>query len=307
MSKNPPDSDQLNSPVGGSVPAIIPSSTPNKIFKPDGSVDEQRFFDIIGNDIRRKILSKLSKFPRFASDLAIDLGVSKQAVKKHLDKLVGYGIVKIAQSSQTDKKKQFYEICPDVALFSQIDLTPNYFSLSVSNHPEKMTEIFEDEMHHNPQTAVTSSSKVRIDYQQLNFALNSLGSQLHAVEKKIDAIEANRKDILIKKTVLINRIQLIINSLVESDLEKDVIFSLFFDTKSTVEGLTLNEILSQLFLRKRKRAGVSKYKYVKTDQKTLDRGKELLDLIQMMIKNFGFIREEDMKLYFDFNNGHSEL
>ena len=132
-----------------------------------------------------------------------------------------------------------------------------------------------------------------------------MGSQLHAVEKKIDAIEANRKDILLKKTVLLNRVQLIINSLVDSDLEKDVIFSLFFDTKSTVEGLTLNEILSQLFLRKRKRAGVSKYKYVKTDQKTLDRGKELLDLIQMLIKNFGFIRSEDMKLYFDFDTGSS--
>ena len=305
MSENlpDPDLDEPTSPVVGNVPAIIPSSTPNRIFKPDGSVDEQKFFDIIGNDIRRKILSKLSKFPRFASDLAIDLGVSKQAVKKHLDKLVENGIVKMAQSSQTDKKKQFYEICPDVALFSQVDLTPNYFSLSVSNHPEQMDEIFEDLMHHNPQTAMTSSSKARIDYKQLNFALNSLGSQLHTVEKKIDTIEANRKDLLLKKTVLLNRVQLIINSLVDSDLEKDVIFSLFFDTKSTVEGLTLNEILSQLFLRKRKRAGVSKYKYVKTDQKTLDRGKELLDLIQMLIKNFGFIRSEDMKLYFDFDDG----
>ena len=303
MSENLPDPDQPVSPIAGKVPAIIPSSAPNKIFKPDGSVDEQRFFDIIGNDIRRKILSKLSKFPRFASDLAIDLGVSKQAVKKHLDKLVENGIVKMAQSSQTDKKKQFYEICPDVALFSQVDLTPNYFSLSVSNHPEQMAEIFEDLMHHNPQTAMTSSSKARIDYKQLNFALNSLGSQLHTVEKKIDTIEADRKDLLLKKTVLLNRVQLIINSLVDSDLEKDVIFSLFFDTKSTVEGLTLNEILSQLFLRKRKRAGVSKYKYVKTDQKTLDRGKELLDLIQMLIKNFGFIRSEDMKLYFDFDDG----
>jgi hypothetical protein len=132
-----------------------------------------------------------------------------------------------------------------------------------------------------------------------------LGSQLHAVEKKIGTIEANRKDLLLKKTVLLNRVQLIINSLVDSDLEKDVIFSLFFDTKSTVEGLTLNDILNQLFLRKRKRAGVSKYKYVKTDQKTLDRGKELLDLIQMLIKNFGFIRSEDMKLYFDFDTGSS--
>ena len=140
-----------------------------------------------------------------------------------------------------------------------------------------------------------------MDYTQLNFSLKALGQQLHTVEKEITVIEKQRKEALLQKTVLLNRIQMIINALVENDLEKEVIFSLFFDTKSTVKGITLEEIINQLFLRKKARAGTPKYKYIKTDEKTLQRGQELLELLNLLIKNFGFIQSEGLKLFFDFN------
>jgi len=90
------------------VPMVIHTKK-EKMFRNDGSFNGELFFELIGNDIRRKILSKLSKFPRYASDLAIDLGVSKQAIKKHLDKLIEFGIIEISLS-QTDHKKQYYQI-----------------------------------------------------------------------------------------------------------------------------------------------------------------------------------------------------
>ncbi len=279
------------------VPMIIPK-THQKMFKSDGSFNQEAFFELIGNDVRRRILSKIAKFPRYASDLAIDLGVSKQAIKKQLDKLVEFGVVEMVFSGE-DKKKQFYQISDKIAMFAQIDLTPNYFSLNVENSPEDLAEGIK-KMQYNPKTAMTSSTSSKIDYNHLNYALKVLGQQLNQAEEQIIKIEQKRKTIILEKTVLLNRIQMIINSLVQNDLEKDVIFSLFFDTKSTVEGLTLEEILNQLFLQKRNRAGISKYKYVKTDPKTLERGQELLELIQMLIKNFGFIRTENMKLFFDF-------
>ncbi len=290
---NPDSESQTESSV-----SVIITKPQSMMLRPDGTFNEETFFELMGNDIRRKILSKISKFPRYASDLAIDLGVSKQAIKKHLDKLAGFGVVEMA-FSQGDQKKQFYQISTKVALFAQIDLTPNYFSLNVENTPEAFKKGM-DQLQHNPKTTLTSSTNARIDYDQLNYALKVLGQQLANTEEQINKVEHQRKQILMEKTILLNRIQMIINSLVRNDLEKEVIFSLFFDTKSTVEGLTLEEILDQLFLRKRKRAGVSKYKYIKTDPKTRERGQELLDLIQLLIDNFGFIRTENMKLFFDF-------
>lgn len=281
-----------------SIPMVIPTRR-EKMFRNDGSFNDELFFELIGNDIRRKILSKLAKFPRYASDLAIDLGVSKQAIKKHLDKLIDFGIVEISLS-QIDLKKNYYQISNNIAIFSKIDLTPNYFSLQCENSPSDLAIAMEI-LQHDPKTAITSSSKSRIDYHQLNFALKALGQQLHKVEKKITAIEKERKDALLEKTVLLNRIQMIINALVESDLEKEVIFSLFFDTNSTVKGITLEDILNQLFLRKKARAGTPKYKYIKTDEKTLQRGQELLELLNLLIENFGFIQSEGLRLFFDFD------
>jgi ArsR family transcriptional regulator len=281
------------------LPTVV-KSTPHTFFHPDGTFNGDEFYSLLGNDIRRKILTKLSKFPRYTSDLAIDLGVSKQAVKKHLDRLEKFGIVEKSASTE-NQKKQFYQINSNIALFCQVDITPNYFALNVQNTPEEMVEHFKAQMHHNPETSLTSSRRERKDYHQLNFALKALGQQLHEVEQNMEEIEKKRRDALLVKTVLLNRIQIIINSLVENDLEKEVIFSLFFDTQSTIEGLTLEEILNQLFLRKKQRAGVSKYKYQKTDPKTIERGQEMLELLQMLIKNFGFIRTDESRLYFDFS------
>ncbi|MHA1521307.1 MAG: ArsR/SmtB family transcription factor [Promethearchaeota archaeon] len=284
-------------PVKKNVPVLVRKDR-SKMYKDDGSFNENEFYSLLGNDIRRKILSKLAKFQRYASDLAIDLGVSKQAIKKHLDKLVEFGLVKQIES-QDDQKKQYYQINPNIVLSARIDLTPNFYHVSVQNTPEDLAEEI-SKLDHDPRTAMISSTKARIDYGSLNHSLKYLGGELHKLEAQIAEVETKRKEILIQKTVMLNRIQMIINAIVEDDLEKDVIFSLFFDTHSTVEGLTLNDIINELFLRKRKRAGIPSDKYQKTDPKTIERGQKLLELLEMLIKNFGFIRSEDMRLYFDF-------
>ena len=307
MNKNPTENN-LSSKEEPENPQNLPKvikQNKNTFFKQDGSFNDDEFYTLIGNDIRRKILLKLSKFPRYASDLAIDVGVSKQAVKKHLDRLEEFGLVE-KSDTMDNQKKQYYQINSNIALFCKIDITPNYFGLSILNDPEKMSERFKIHMHHNPETSLILSKGRKQEFNQLSHSLKTLGSQLHTIEKTISEIEEQRRISLLDKTVILNRIQMIINSLVENDLEKEVIFSLFFDTQSTVDGLTLEEILNQLFIRKKQRAGVSKYKYQKTDPKTIERGQELLKLLQMFIQNFGFIRSDESRLFFDFESNRNQ-
>lgn len=299
-SANPPENERSIAITSVESKPVLISKRKNKMYKEDGTVNENQLYTLLGNDIRRKILSKLAKFQRYASDLAIDLGVSKQAIKKHLDKLVEFGLVEQVDS-EDDQKRQYYRICPDVALNAQIDITPNYFHVSVENNAEDLKKSINN-LEHDPNTAITASTKARLDYDQLNYALKNLGQELHKIEQELTEIENKRREVLQKKTSMLNRIQLIINTLVQDDLEKELIFSLFFDTKSTVEGLTLNDIINELFLRRRRRAGVPHEKYVKTDPKTIERGQQLLKLLEILINNFGFIRSEDMRLYFDFSS-----
>ena len=87
---------------------------------------------------------------------AIDLSITKQAVKKHLDKLVDFGLVQEIKERIGDQKIQLYEINPDIALFAQVDLTPNYFKTNAQNFPDALTESLKS-LQHDPAQAMTLS------------------------------------------------------------------------------------------------------------------------------------------------------
>lgn len=313
--KKPSESEKINEPKTirieePVVKAIIPVEEPKeklpqkvqnppspKMFNDDGSLNTDGLFDILGSDIRRKILSKLAKFPRYASDLAIDLNVTKQAIKKHLDKLLKFGIVEEVKEKSEDQKIQYYQIPPQAAIFAQVALTPNYFNVAAENTPEKLT--YNLQKIGNPEQALTPITPAINRYSQIAQSLKFLGKNLHDIEIKIKDVEDMWQKGLIEKVGILNQIQMIINTLVENDLEKEVIFSFFFDIKSSIEGVSLEDIINHLFLRKKTRAGISKYKYEKPDAKMLQRGRELLDLLRLLIDNLGFIRTEGKKLFFD--------
>ncbi len=308
---------------------MIYQKTKDGFKTPKGHVDTELFFDLFGNDIRRKILQKLAKFPRYASDLAVDLGVSKQATKKHLDKLMEYGLIELSELSKFTSKKQYYKVSNDIALFLNICLTPNFFNIEATNIPKKFLDSFKDDlfsMGTTSQTALIPTSdedflheeeedeedvegmgkeerlkKSITDYDQLEYSLMALGKQLHDVEKEIKIFEEEKQKKTLEKTLIINRIQTIINALVDEELEKEVIFSLFYDVGSSIEGLSLEDIVNRLFLQKKKRAGVSKFQEYKPDQKTIERGQELLKLLKLLVKNLDFIRTDGKTLYFDFD------
>ena len=58
-----------------------------KIIQGDGSIDVELLMNTLGNEIDRKILMKLAKTPRIATNLSKDLGISKPAIKKHLERI----------------------------------------------------------------------------------------------------------------------------------------------------------------------------------------------------------------------------
>jgi predicted transcriptional regulator len=291
-------------PNASQKPVFVKEIKQKEMYRMDGSFNIESYFDILGSDIRRKILSKLAKFPRYASDLAIDLGVTKQAIKKHLDRLVKFGIVEEIPAQTPDQKIQYFQIALNMAAFAQIDITPNYFHLHGENFPEELANQLRL-LAADPQTAIILRPEQPINYEQLNFGLKALGTELHSTEMRIGQIEKDRKQLLLEKASILNRIQSIINTLVTDDLEKEVLQSIFFDVKSSVEGVTLEDILNRLFLRKKIRSGIAKTDTITIDEKMKDRGQRLLQLLRLLIQNFRFIQTEGNKLFFDFEETHS--
>jgi ArsR family transcriptional regulator len=68
--------------------------------------------DVLGNDTRRRILQLLADEPRYFIQLSRDLGVSQQAVLKHLEILEKHGFVTsyAEQSSMPAPKRKYFQL-----------------------------------------------------------------------------------------------------------------------------------------------------------------------------------------------------
>ena len=102
------------------------------IYDEKGNLNVDLFLDILSSDIRRRILEKLAKAPRYLADLESELSVTKQAVKKHLKILMDVGLVETDTdlSQVIEGPKIYYRIKSDVNISFHIDITPNYWNLS---------------------------------------------------------------------------------------------------------------------------------------------------------------------------------
>jgi ArsR family transcriptional regulator len=69
-------------------------------------------FEVLGNETRRRILQLLADEPRYFIQLSKDLGVSQQAVLKHLDILERYGFVTSyeGESSFAAPKRKYFQL-----------------------------------------------------------------------------------------------------------------------------------------------------------------------------------------------------
>ena len=56
-------------------------------------MDHDEFFDIMGNIVRRKILSQLTQGPMSMKDLVKEIDVSRQAILKQINDLIEKGLV----------------------------------------------------------------------------------------------------------------------------------------------------------------------------------------------------------------------
>ncbi|MCP4760954.1 MAG: ArsR family transcriptional regulator, partial [archaeon] len=203
---------------------IIESNDSNKIIKNNGDIDVEKFIEIFGNDVDRKIIQKLSKVPRFASDLSKDLGISKPAIKKHLDKLIRVGVILHHSKDKNDDKKRYFCLNPNLSLTFRIDLSSNYFNYRAENTAPVTRGVFEKlekekagkhivqetvlgikgitgkKKGKHTEISEEEEKEARLeqkrDLLQINTSLIQLGRALRNVEIQIRDIENNRLEIL---------------------------------------------------------------------------------------------------------------
>ena len=281
----------------------------NSVLKNDGFIDIELLMDVLGNDVDRKIITKLSKVPRYASDLAKDIGISKPAIKKHIDKLIQIGILtKYDKAFENDKKTQYFCLNHNLSLSLNIDLSSNYFKYKVENTLICSKLLFNNVMaiERNRmalQVSVLGDKTLKDEtgkyYRELaeksakNEALLQLGKALGDIEGKIRNVEQERNKFLSEKHDIINRIKSVLESLVSEPVERELIFSFLYHIfESMGKGVSIQRFLEDIFLKfKGSRSGID---FDKTTpqfmEKQMVRIKQMEVMLVRVIHDFSFVK-----------------
>lgn len=250
---------------------------------------------------------KLSKLPRYASDIAIDLGISKPAVKKHLEKLKDAGFILRHESDDSDDKKQYYCLNSELSVSFSMDLNPNYFSYRSENtniiisssifgkSSESSNKYVLQASVLGDKSGITRESTILRRSGKIkaaNESLTQLGRALRDIELEIRELEDKRYKFLANKNEIITRIKHVINSLVSEPMEREIIFSFFYRTiESFNKGLSIQKFLEDIFLKfSGSRAGV-RGDTTQSIGKQRKRIEKLEILLNNIIIEFNFIKK----------------
>ena len=242
-------------------------------------------FEILGNPTRRNILSKLSKVPLGASELAASFGrkISRQAIHSQLKMLSDYGIIEIIGD---DPRNMKYLINSNLSL--RIDITPDYYNISFNvakiNDPRNNLEIKDTGCH--------------IDYQKIktpNKKLRFLGERIKEIEENIRSLEMERSVLLHNKECFIIELKNIIRDQFEEDLktkeqpnlEKEIFYTLFNNPIKYFKRINIDKLLDDMFF--------SEMGPIRRDQHKVSIRHLLRDLSNLM----DFVREDEDNWFFD--------
>ena len=242
-------------------------------------------FEILGNPTRRNILSKLSKVPLGASELAASFGrkISRQAIHSQLKMLSDYEII---ESVGDDPRNIKYLINSNLSL--RIDITPDYYNISFNvskiNDPRENLELKDTGCH--------------IDYQKIktpNKKLRFLGKRIKEIEENTRSLEMERKILLHNKECFIIELKNIIRDKYEEDLktkeqpnlEKEIFYTLVYNPIKYFKRINIDKLLDDMFF--------SKMGPIRRDQHKVSIRHLLRDLSNLM----DFVREDDDNWFFD--------
>ncbi|MCK4380076.1 MAG: helix-turn-helix domain-containing protein [Candidatus Lokiarchaeota archaeon] len=242
-------------------------------------------FEILGNPTRRKILSKLSKVPLGASELAASFGrkISRQAIHSQLKMLSDYGIIEIIGDDPRNIK---YLINSNLSL--RIDITPDYYNISFNvakiNDPRNNLELKDTGCHIDYQKIKTPNNKLRF-----------LGERIKEIEENIRSLEMERKVLLHNKECFIIELKNIMRDQYEEDLktkeqpnlEKEIFYTLFYNPIKYFKRINIDKLLDDIFF--------SEMGPIRRDQHKVSIRHLLRDLSKLM----DFVREDEDNWFFD--------
>jgi ArsR family transcriptional regulator len=210
--------------VIGTISELEPAGLDEKQVLSLNNVDV--LLDILGNDTRRRILQLLANEPRYFIQLSRDLGVSQQAVLKHLEILERHGFITSyeEESSLPAPKRKYFQL--NMSCMLAIGITSDAVNFVFQDIPSKSED--------SDKKAVKSLTKRA---QTLEVTENPI-ELLNKSDELLKEINAGLKELMEEETLLLRLKQRItraahraIRDSFEEELQRHILYSTIGEEK----------------------------------------------------------------------------
>ena len=185
----------------------------------DKNLDIEKVLDILGNETRRRILRYLAEEPRYFIQLSKELGVSQQAVLKHLEILQALNLVEsfAEKSDLAGPDRKYYRL--NRSLILTIGLSEDVFRMKMreyDNTEEAMTNL----------TGFEEAWQKILDTEEIAELILKSKKLINKIDENIIRIDERRSDVVRLRQDVTNLVHEKIRARFNSKLERRIIYSL---------------------------------------------------------------------------------
>ncbi|NSL76152.1 MAG: ArsR family transcriptional regulator [Thaumarchaeota archaeon] len=195
------------------------------------------FLDLLGNNTRRRILESLTNEPKYFIQLSKEIGVSQQAVLKHLFLLENFGLIESfkAKSNLAAPDRKYFQLNRSVYL--SIGITGNSMEIKMENikGPNKIRS-------KNNMAIESKEVSIKKD-KEITDILKNTKHKLELLAKRMQELEDEKIHLLKEKQQILEITHQVIRESLEEDLARRILYSNLI-SREIIDIEELSEILN---------------------------------------------------------------
>ena len=196
-----------------------------------------QLLDLLGNNTRRRILESLTNEPKYFIQLSKEIGVSQQAVLKHLFLLENFGFIESfkAKSNLAAPDRKYFQLNRSVYL--SIGITGNSMEIKMENikGPNKIKA-------KNNMAIENKEGSIKKD-EEITDILKNTKRKLELIAKRMQELEDEKIHLLKEKQHILEITHQVIRESLEEDLARRILYSNLISREIT-DIEKLSEILN---------------------------------------------------------------
>lgn len=196
-----------------------------------------QLLDLLGNNTRRRILESLTNEPKYFIQLSKEIGVSQQAVLKHLFLLENFGLIESfkAKSNLAAPDRKYFQLNRSVYL--SIGITGNSMEIKMENikGPNKIKA-------KNNMAIENKEGSIKKD-EEITDILKNTKRKLELIAKRMQELEDEKIHLLKEKQHILEITHQVIRESLEEDLARRILYSNLISREIT-DIEKLSEILN---------------------------------------------------------------